>query len=133
MSPSILYRNSRWFQRRDSFLSPGNCANDQIRLRAACDRLRQWRVRRFVRQIFPTRVEAQERPALLRHMIADRAAQHRIARLNRVNDRALSHRPIDFQFHLALAESRERPQMEWKLDPNHFSVCASTESTAGKS
>ena len=39
--------------------------------------------------------------ALLRYLIADRPAQHRVARLQRVQDRALRDRPLDFQFHLA--------------------------------
>ena len=106
--------------------------DDQKRLRARRDRVGQRRVRRLVRQILLAGEEPHERPALLRDVIADRAAQHRIAGLERVEDRALRDRALDVELHLA-ADVRQRPQMRRQHDSDHGSVCTSTESTAGRS
>ena len=65
-------------------------------------------------------------------MVADRSAQHGIAGLERVEDRALRDRALDLDAHLA-ADVRQRPQMRREHDSNHGSVCTSTESTAGRS
>src|ERR1700738_4329251 len=85
-----------------------------------------------MREILLAGEEPQEGPALLRDVIADRAAQHRIARFNRVHDRALRHRSLDIDLHLA-GHVRQPPQMCWEHNPDHGSVCTSTESTAGRS
>ena len=76
--------------------------------------------------------EPQERPALLRDVVADRPAQHRIAGLERVEDRALRGRALDVELHLAV-DLRQRPQMIRKHDADHGSVWTSTDSTAGRS
>src|ERR1700724_3696961 len=76
--------------------------------------------------------ETQERTALLRDVIADRAAQHRIACLERIEDRTLGGFALDVDLHLAV-DLCERSQMGRKLDSNHGRVWTSTDSTAGRS
>ena len=83
-------------------------------------------------QILGAGEEPHERPALLRDVIADGPAQHRIAGLQRVEHRALRDWPLHLKLHLA-RDVRQDPQMRRKLDPDHWSVCTSTESTAGRS
>ena len=68
----------------------------------------------------------------LRDVVADRPAQHRIAGLERVEDRALRDRALDLELHLAV-DVRQRPQMRRKHHSDHGSVWTSTESTAGRS
>ncbi len=85
-----------------------------------------------MRKIFLACEEAQKRPPLLRHLIPNRAAQHGIAGFQRVQHRALRDRTFDLNLHFA-ANTSQRSQMLWKYDPDHASVCTSTESTAGKS
>src|SRR3954471_23285481 len=55
----------------------GDRADHEERFAAGCDRFRQDYVDRVMREILATGKEAEERPALLRHVVADRAAQHR--------------------------------------------------------
>src|SRR2546427_12505718 len=76
--------------------------------------------------------ESQERPALLRDMVADRPAQHRITTLERVQDRARGGVASDVELHLA-ADVRQRSQMDREYDSDHRSVWPSTDSTAGRS
>src|SRR5882724_11514741 len=82
-------------------LSPGNCPYDEQRLRPRRDRVRQRRIRRFMRKILRASEESQERAALLRDVIANRASQHRVPRLQRVEDRALRDGALDLQLHVA--------------------------------
>src|ERR1700731_2940094 len=88
-------------------------------------------VRLFVGPIFTAGKKAQERPALFRIVVANRAAQHRIRSLERVQHRALRDRALDVDadFH---ANVRQRPQMRRQYNTNHGSVCTSTENTAGR-
>ncbi len=65
-------------------------------------------------------------------MIADGTAQHGIAGLKCVKDRALRDLTLDVELHLA-ADTRQCPQMCRKLDSNHGKVWTSTETTAGRS
>ena len=76
--------------------------------------------------------EPHERAALLRDVIADRSAQHRIARLECVEDGALRDRAFNVELHFAI-DVRELPQMEREHDPDHGSVWTSTDRTAGRS
>src|SRR5262249_62198318 len=71
-------------------------------------------------------------PPLPAVMVADRAAEHREARLQRVQHRSLGDGPVDLQFHLAI-DLRERPQVCREHHPDHDSVWTSTDSTAGRS
>jgi hypothetical protein len=53
-----------------------------------------------VREILATGEEAQERAALLRDMVADRAAQHRVTGFERVENGALRGLASDFESRL---------------------------------
>jgi hypothetical protein len=72
-------------------------------------------------QIFFAGEKPHERPALLCHVVTDGSAQHRIARLERVEDRALRDRTLKLELHLAIA-TRQHPQMGWEIDSDHGSV-----------
>jgi len=61
-------------------------------------------------QILLAGKEPQERSALLRDVLADRPAQHRIAGLECVENRALRGRTLDLDLHFA-ANARKRSQM----------------------
>ncbi len=86
----------------------------------------------LVGQILLAGEEAHERPAFQRHVVADRTAQHRIACLEGVEDRALRDLPLDLERHLAL-DVRELAQMWRQHDADHGNVCTSTDSTGGRS
>src|SRR5437016_4667764 len=81
-------------------LSARNRPDDEKRLRPRRDRAGQGSVRRFVGQVLLAGEEPDERPALVRDVVADRAAQHRIAGLQRVEDRTLCDRASDIERHL---------------------------------
>jgi hypothetical protein len=90
-----------------------------------------------MREILLTSKETQERPTLLRDVVADGAAQHRIAGLEGIEYGALSDRARDLDFHLA-PNIRQGAEMMRECDSDHpkcvhASVCTSTESTAGRS
>src|SRR5205814_5887751 len=112
----------------------GHGADDQIRLRAGSDRVRQRRIGRIVGEILLAGEKADKRPALQRHVIADRSAQHRIGRLERVEHRSLRRLPGQLDLHF-VAHAGQRSQVRRKNDSNtgHGSVCTSTETTGGKS
>ena len=65
-------------------------------------------------------------------MVADRAAQHRVPRLQRVEHGPLGDRARHAQLDLP-ASVRERPQVRGQHHPDHDSVWTSTDSTAGRS
>jgi hypothetical protein len=65
-------------------------------------------------------------------VIANRPAQGRIARLQRVEERPLRRTLLGVEGNL-LHDARKCPQVVRKDDADHGSVCASTESTAGRS
>ena len=75
---------------------------------------------RLVGEVFFTGEEAQKGAALLRVVVADRAAQHGIAGLERVQHRALCDRALDFERHLA-ADVRQSSEMEGKDYADHAS------------
>src|SRR5262249_58002833 len=77
------------------FLAPGHGPDDQERLDAGGDRLGERIVRRGLRQVLLASEESHKGPALLRNLVADRSAEHRIARLERGADRARGGRPLD--------------------------------------
>jgi len=72
-------------------------------------------------QIFLAGEEAQERPALLRDLIANRPAQHRIADLERVEDRSQRDRAVELKFYFA-ADVRQRSEMLRNYDSDHFGI-----------
>ena len=65
--------------------------------------------------------EAQEWTPLLRDVIADRASQHGIAGLQRIQHRALRGLPLDIDGRLA-ADLGQSPQMCREHDADHGSV-----------
>src|ERR1051325_335658 len=89
-------------------------------------------VRRGVRQVSLAREEPQERPAPLGDVVADRAAQHGIPRLERVQHRAPGDPAGDVEGHLAF-HLRPRAQVRREHHADHASVWTSTDSTAGRS
>src|SRR5712692_5097469 len=113
-------------------LAAGNGPDDEKGLCTCCDRIRQRSIRRLEGIVFLAGEEAQERTALLRDVIADGTAQHRILRFEGVEHRALGDRTLNVQLHLG-TDARQRSQMTWKYDADHGSVWTSTESTAGRS
>src|SRR5688572_19006392 len=115
-----------------SWLPAGERPDDQEGFGATHHGLRQWGIGRVVRQVLLARIEAHERPAPERGLVADRAAQHRVTRLERIEHRALRHRTGHVDLDLS-ADPRERLQMLWQGNADHDSVCTSTDSTGGRS
>ena len=92
----------------------------------------QQRIHPFVGQVFLASEEPEQWSALMGDVVADGAAQHRIAGFERVEDRALRDGGRDVERHLAL-DLGEVSQVEWQFDSDHDSVWTSTENTAGRS
>src|SRR4051812_33848399 len=90
-------------------------------------------MRRVVWEGFLAGEEAQEGATDMSYVVADCPLQHRIASLKCIQHRGLSDRLRDFQVTLAV-HLGQHSQMIRQHDANHHeSVCASTESTAGRS
>ena len=68
-----------------------------------------------MRQILLAGEESQEWPALLRDLIANRAKQRWIARLECVEDGALRHWAFHLEHHIA-ADTCQREEMGWEYD-----------------
>jgi hypothetical protein len=79
---------------------------------------RQRSIRRIVRQILLASKEAQERAALLCHVVADRPAQHWILRFDRIQYGPLRDFALNLQAHLG-PHPRKRSQVLRKHDLNH--------------
>jgi hypothetical protein len=71
-------------------------------------------------------------PTLLRPMLADCAAQHRILRLQCVQNCVQRHRASDLKFNHRV-DLRQRPQVRGHHHADHHSTCTSTDNTAGRS
>jgi len=104
-----------------SALAPGDGPDNDERLLPGRDRLGQWSIRRLVGQILLAGEETQERPALLRDLVADGPAQHGIAGFERVQDRPQRDRPVEFKFYFA-ANVRQRSQMLRDYNSDHFAI-----------
>src|SRR5437899_1965604 len=113
-------------------LAAGHGPHDQKRLGPRHDRVGQRGVRRFVGPILLAGEEPHERSALAGDLVADRPAEHRIAGLERVEDRALRDLTLDVELHLAV-DVCEGPQMGREHDSDHGSVWTSTDTTDGRS
>ena len=83
-------------------------------------------------QVLLAREEPDESPALAAVMVADGPAQHRVALFQRVQDRALGDLAGEVQFDFTI-DPGQGPQVRREHDPDHDSVCTSTDSTAGRS
>src|SRR5205823_5886545 len=76
--------------------------------------------------------EPQERTALERNVVANRAAQHRVPGLERVEDGRPGDRAANLELHL-VANVGQGAQVRRKDDADHRRVWTSTDSTAGRS
>src|SRR4051794_6723702 len=91
-----------------------------------------------MREVLLTGKEAQEGAALQGAVFADGSPQHRIALLDAVENCARGYCSGDLDLKVA-GDARQIAEVEWKNDadfahsPAYFSVCTSTESTAGRS
>src|SRR5947199_8178765 len=110
----------------------GDRADHEKRLRSRRDRVGERGIRWLVRQVPLAGEEAQEGPPPLGDVVADRAAQHGIAGLERVQSRAPRDPARHVELHLAL-HLRQRPQVRRQHHADHRSVWTSTDSTAGRS
>jgi hypothetical protein len=72
-----------------------------------------------VRQIFLARKEAQEWTALLRNLVANRAPQHGVIRLQGIEQGSLCDRWLNLNLHFGSGVS-QGAQMLWKHDSNHI-------------
>src|ERR687888_2071323 len=88
--------------------------HDEEGLLPVRDRLGQGGLWQLVGQVLLAGEEPDERSAPLRDVVADRPAQHRIAGLERVEDRALRDLTLDVELHVAF-DLRELAQM-WRKD-----------------
>ena len=98
-----------------------NGPDNDKRLLPRRDRVGQWGIRRVVGQILLAGEETQERPALLRDLVADRPAQHRIAGFERVEDRSQRDRAVELKFYFA-ADVRQRSEVLREYDSDHFGI-----------
>src|SRR5262249_57786111 len=89
-------------------------------------------IRRGVGQILLAGEEPHERAAPLRDVVADRAAQHRTAGFEGVEDRTQRRRTLDIEPYLAV-NACECSQMGRQHDADHGSVWTSTDNTGGRS
>jgi hypothetical protein len=101
--------------------SASHSRDDQVRLLASYDRLREWGVGRFVGQVLLAREEPHESATLAALLVANGPAQHRVAGFQRVEHRALGYRAADEKFDLAV-DAGQSPQVRWKHNPDHGSV-----------
>ena len=72
-------------------------------------------------QILLAGEETQERPTLLRGLVANRPAQHGIASLERVDDRPQRDQAVELKFYFA-AGVRQRSEMLRDYDSDHFGI-----------
>ena len=70
-------------------------------------------------KVFLAGKKPQEGSPFARDLVADRPSQHRIAGLERVEDRSLRDRGVNLKLHLA-AHVRQRAKMLRKLDSNGY-------------
>src|SRR3989441_8834248 len=82
------------------------------------DFVRQWCIRRLVREILLACEEPYERAALPSRVVTYGAPQHRIGRLQCVEDGALRHRALHVERDL-VTDVGERSQMVRKHDADH--------------
>ena len=85
----------------------------------------------FEDRILAAGKKSEEGPALKSDIVADGAAEHGVASLQRVQNGALGDLAVDLDAHLG-AGVRQGAQMRRKHNSNHGRVCTSTEKARGK-
>src|SRR5689334_25274397 len=116
-----------------AYASPaGDCADDHEWLGAARNRRRQGSIRGFMGKILGASKKAHEGAAFVCHLITDRAAEHRIAGLQSIEHGSLGNFTADRKQHLAI-DVGKFTQMRRQSNADHGNVCASTDTTAGRS
>src|SRR5437899_10988990 len=85
-----------------------------------------------MRQILATGKKSNHGAPELGNVVAYCSAQHRVFCLYRIEHCTLTHWSLDSQFQFAINPC-ERAQVRRENDANHFRVCTSTDSTAGRS
>lgn len=113
-------------------LTASNSTDDHERLIACGNFLGQRHVGRTVRKVFLAGEESHKPATLVGDIIANCSAKHWVLRLECVEDRPCRHRAADIQPNLT-ASACQFTKMLWENDADHGRVCASTETTAGKS
>src|SRR6266404_210214 len=99
-------------------LATGDRAHDEERLCAVCDRVGQGRIRWIMRHIFAADKEPHQRSALLRVVIANRPAQHRILCFERIEKRLDCDGSVKIDNYL-VTDTGERAQMVRKNNADH--------------
>src|SRR4029453_14372964 len=123
-----------WHPPATARLPAGHRTHHTQRLGTRRHLVREGVIRRLGRGVAAAGEEANEVPALARLVIANRPAQNGIAGLERVQDGALRRLVIAVENEVDLTvHAGERAEVLRKRDADHCSVCASTESTAGRS
>lgn len=101
----------------DNRLASGDGPYDEKRFLAGRDLFGQWSIGRFVGKILLAGEETQEGAALPSNLIADGAAEHGIAKFERIQRGSLRGRTFDLDLDLA-AHARQRSQMLREDDSN---------------
>lgn len=99
-------------------LTARNRCDHQQRLHSQRDRLGQRRIERRESKVLFAGVVPQERSPLLRDVVANRAAEHRVAGLQRVEYRADCDRRLNVELHLGRDVS-EHAQVIRNFDSDH--------------
>src|ERR1022692_3385219 len=119
--PTTRPTRSRPCCQAGTWLAAGHGADDEIRLGADGDGPGQQGVGRVMGQGLLAGEETGERPPRAAVMVADGAAQYRVAGFQRVQDGPLRDRPGDVEPDLAV-DAGERAQMGGQDDPDRKSV-----------
>lgn len=85
-----------------------------------------------VGQILLACEEPNERPTHTGSSLADRPDQHGVSGFERIEYRSMCDGPVDVDLHFG-THAGQRSQVMGQPDPDHESVCTSTEYTAGRS
>jgi len=117
---------------RGMVLTAGHRGHHPEHLGSGRNLLRQRIVGRLEGDVLPAGEEADEIPPLRSPVIADRPSEDRILGLQGVEHGALRRPLADVEAYFPV-DARERAQVLRQDDADHDRVCASTESTEGRS
>ncbi len=113
-------------------LPAGHCAYNVERFGTVCDSFRQESVGWLMRKVLFAGKEPDEGAATFRRRVADRAPEHRVSGLQRVEDKPHSRGGLDVKLDLA-SDTRERAQVVGQDDADHWTAWTSTDNTRGRS